>query len=64
MFLLSSLFSNANAQILEGPCQFEQISRLGMCSPKIHTQYQCALQVWRISECYAMYLNLFLAPQS
>jgi hypothetical protein len=53
MFLLRSYFSNANAQTFECPSQFEQLFRLGMCSPKINTQYQSALHVWRISECYA-----------
>lgn len=60
--LLSSFCSNANVQILECPSQFEQLSRLGVCSPKIHTQYQSALQVWRISECYAYVFEFVLSP--
>jgi len=60
--LLSSVCSNANAQILECPSQFEQLFGIGMCSPKIHTQYQSALNVRRISECYACVVEFVLSP--
>ena len=44
--LLSSVCSNANAQILECPSQFEQLFGIGMCSPKIHTSIHNISLLW------------------
>ena len=62
--MLSSFCLHSNAQILDYPSQFEQLSKLGMCSLKIHTQYSLPCTSRGCQNVTHMYLNSFLAPHS